>query len=100
MFILHASPPPAVSRDGINIMSTLNTPAPNTNLEALLPSGVRSRLIPDVNGLTMHVLEAGFESEGRPVIVLLHGFPELAFSWRRVMPVLAAAGFHVIAPDQ
>ncbi|WP_315836126.1 alpha/beta hydrolase [Bradyrhizobium prioriisuperbiae] len=73
---------------------------PTPNLEALLPSGIRSRLIPDINGLTMHVLEAGFESEGRPVIVLLHGFPELAFSWRRVMPALAAAGFHVIAPDQ
>lgn len=57
-------------------------------------------MVDDINGLSMHVLEAGFESEGRPVIVLLHGFPELAFSWRRVMPVLAAAGFHVIAPDQ
>lgn len=72
----------------------------DTPLEAQLPPGIRSRLIADINGLTMHVLEAGFESEKRPVIVLLHGFPELAFSWRRVMPVLAAAGFHVIAPDQ
>ena len=33
-------------------------------------------------------------------MLLLHGFPELAFSWRKVMPVLAAAGYHVIAPDQ
>jgi pimeloyl-ACP methyl ester carboxylesterase len=32
--------------------------------------------------------------------LLLHGFPELAFSWRKVMPALAAAGYHVIAPDQ
>ncbi len=48
----------------------------------------------------MHVLEAGFETKGRPCILLLHGFPELAFSWRKVMPVLAAAGYHVIAPDQ
>ena len=48
----------------------------------------------------MHVLEAGFETEGRPCLLLLHGFPELAFSWRKVMPVLAAAGYHVIAPDQ
>ena len=37
---------------------------------------------------------------GRPAILLLHGFPELAFSWRKVMPSLAAAGYHVIAPDQ
>jgi pimeloyl-ACP methyl ester carboxylesterase len=33
-------------------------------------------------------------------VLLLHGFPELAYSWRKVMPALAKAGFHVIAPDQ
>ena len=33
-------------------------------------------------------------------MLLLHGFPELAYSWRKVMPVLAAAGYHVFAPDQ
>ena len=48
----------------------------------------------------MHVLEAGFETNGRPCVLLLHGFPELAYSWRKVMPALAAAGYHVIAPDQ
>jgi pimeloyl-ACP methyl ester carboxylesterase len=32
--------------------------------------------------------------------LLLHGFPELAYSWRKVMPSLAAAGYHVVAPDQ
>jgi len=48
----------------------------------------------------MHVLEAGFEAPGRPLVLLLHGFPELAWSWRKVMPALAAAGFHVVAPDQ
>jgi pimeloyl-ACP methyl ester carboxylesterase len=48
----------------------------------------------------MHVLEAGHEVAGRPCILLLHGFPELAYSWRKVMLPLAAAGFHVIAPDQ
>ena len=46
----------------------------------------------------MHVLEAGDDSA--PCILLLHGFPELAYSWRKVMLPLAAAGFHVIAPDQ
>jgi pimeloyl-ACP methyl ester carboxylesterase len=51
-----------------------------------------------VNGLVMHVLEAG--EPDRPAILLLHGFPELAYSWRKVMPALAQAGFHVIAPDQ
>jgi pimeloyl-ACP methyl ester carboxylesterase len=67
---------------------------------ALLPPGVRSRFVPEVNGLRMHVVEAGFDPPGRPLVLLLHGFPELAFSWRKVMPALAAAGFHVIAPDQ
>jgi pimeloyl-ACP methyl ester carboxylesterase len=67
---------------------------------AVLPSGVRSRMVESGTGLNMHVLEAGFEVENRPCVVLLHGFPELAFSWRKVMPVLAAAGFRVIAPDQ
>jgi len=33
-------------------------------------------------------------------VLLLHGFPELAFSWRKAMPPLAEAGYHVIAPDQ
>jgi len=68
--------------------------------ETLLPAGIRARLVPVGNGLTMHVLEAGFETPGRPVLLLLHGFPELAYSWRKVMPALAAAGFHVVAPDQ
>ena len=65
-----------------------------------LPDGIRSRLIENVNGLTMHVLEAGYQAEGRPCLLLLHGFPELAYSWRKVMLPLAAAGFHVVAPDQ
>ena len=46
----------------------------------------------------MQVLEAG--EAGRPVLLLLHGFPELAWSWRKVIGPLAAAGHHVIAPDQ
>jgi pimeloyl-ACP methyl ester carboxylesterase len=65
-----------------------------------LPSGIRTRLVENVNGLTVHMLEAGFESPGRPALLLLHGFPELAYSWRRVMLPLAAAGYHVLAPDQ
>jgi len=65
-----------------------------------LPPGIRSRFVDGINGLRMHVLEAGFETGGRPCVLLLHGFPELSFSWRKVMPDLAAAGYHVIAPDQ
>src|SRR5205807_3304297 len=48
----------------------------------------------------MHVLEAGFEVGDRPCVLLLHGFPELAYSWRKVMLPLVEAGYYVIAPDQ
>ena len=65
-----------------------------------LARGIRSRFVDGINGLRMHVLEAGFESGDRPCLLLLHGFPELAYSWRKVMPALADAGYHVIAPDQ
>ncbi len=65
-----------------------------------LPAGIRSRFIGGINGLSMHVLEAGFDTGGRPLVLLLHGFPELAYSWRKVMPALAKAGYHVVAPDQ
>ena len=63
-----------------------------------LPTTIRSRTLDGVNGLAMHVLETG--EAGRPCLILLHGFPELAYSWRGVMPALAEAGFHVVAPDQ
>ena len=56
---------------------------------------IRHRTI-RTNGIDMHVAEAG---EGPPV-VLCHGFPELWYSWRHQLPVLAEAGYHVIAPDQ
>jgi pimeloyl-ACP methyl ester carboxylesterase len=64
-----------------------------------IPAGIRSRTVANVNGLTVHMLEAGYETAGRPAILLLHGFPELAYSWRKVMLPLAAAGYHAIAPD-
>src|SRR6195952_1571454 len=49
------------------------------------------------NGVTLRVTEAG--DRGAPVVVLAHGFPELAFSWRHQIPALAAAGYRVLAPD-
>ena len=64
-----------------------------------IPPGIRSRLIPNINGITMHALEAGYEAANRPAVLLVHGFPELAYSWRHVMLPLAKAGYHVIAPD-
>jgi len=51
------------------------------------------------NGVALEVFEAGQENKGNP-IVLCHGWPEHAFSWRHQMPALAAAGYHVIVPNQ
>ncbi len=55
-------------------------------------------LIP-VNGVELEVFEAGNHNAGKP-IVLCHGFPEHAFSWRHQVPALVAAGYHVIIPNQ
>ena len=66
---------------------------------AALAPGIRFRFVRNINGLDMHMLEAGYGSPGRRFALLLHGFPELAYSWRKVMLPLAAAGFHVVAPD-
>ena len=48
-----------------------------------------------VNGIRLHVVEQG---KG-PLVILCHGWPELAYSWRHQIPALAAAGYHVVAPD-
>jgi pimeloyl-ACP methyl ester carboxylesterase len=77
----------------------LMTTLPPLSPEAL-PASIRSRFIEGINGLSMHILEAGFRAEARPLVLLLHGFPEIAYSWRKVMPALAEAGYHVVAPDQ
>ena len=62
-----------------------------------LPLGGTERFV-RTNGLRLHVVEAG--SEGGPPVVLLHGFPDLWYGWRRQIGPLAAAGFRVIVPDQ
>jgi pimeloyl-ACP methyl ester carboxylesterase len=74
-------------------------PSNTSSLAALpLPQGIRSRVVSGINGLDVHLLEAGHAEQ--PALLLLHGFPELAYSWRKQMLPLAAAGYHVIAPDQ
>jgi pimeloyl-ACP methyl ester carboxylesterase len=55
------------------------------------------RVVPNVNGLTVNMLEAG--TQGQPMVLLIHGFPNLGYSWRKVMPALAAAGYYIVAPD-
>jgi pimeloyl-ACP methyl ester carboxylesterase len=64
-----------------------------------LPVGIRSRIIDNNNGVKMHILESGFEDRSRPCVMLLHGFPELAYTWRNQLLPLAEAGYHVVAPD-
>ena len=58
-------------------------------------AGTNHRFV-ETNGIRMHVAEAG---EG-PLVILCHGFPECWYSWRHQLPALAAAGYHVVAPDQ
>ncbi|KAI3713619.1 hypothetical protein L1987_72202 [Smallanthus sonchifolius] len=56
--------------------------------------GINHKMIP-VNGINMHIAEMG---EG-PIVLLLHGFPELWYSWRHQILFLAAHGYRAVAPD-
>ncbi len=62
-----------------------------------LPSGISSHIVPGVNGLDVHLFEAG--DRQAPAIILLHGYPELAYSWMKMPTPLASAGYRAIAPD-
>ncbi|MFF4955521.1 alpha/beta fold hydrolase [Streptomyces sp. NPDC001222] len=55
-----------------------------------------TRRFVEADGLRVHLAEAG---DG-PLVLLLHGFPETSYNWRHQMAPLAAAGYHVVAPDQ
>jgi pimeloyl-ACP methyl ester carboxylesterase len=59
------------------------------------PNSITHRFI-ETNGISMHIAEQG---QG-PLLLLCHGFPETWYSWRYQLPALAAAGYHVVAPDQ
>lgn len=68
-----------------------------------LPEGVTESYIDCTSscGLVFHVISAGGDaSRSRPLILLTHGYPELAYSWRKIIPSLAAQGYYVVAPDQ
>ncbi|GLA53816.1 hypothetical protein CBS147343_6919 [Aspergillus niger] len=71
-----------------------------------LPPSITSRFIPTTPSLTTHILESNAPTTTTPsprkLILLLHGFPELAYSWRHVLPQLssqAGADYHIVAPD-
>ena len=63
---------------------------------------IKSQKVDISTGLNVHYLEASKNNNNinnQPTALLLHGFPELSFSWRKIMPILANEGFRVIAPD-
>ena len=95
---LHASAP-AHARESLEAAEQTDPVGPYD--PSVLPEGVRSRFVANVRGLDVHMLEAGHDAgDRRPLLLLLHGFPELAYSWRHVLVPLAEAGYHVVAPDQ
>ncbi|MEO0726457.1 MAG: alpha/beta hydrolase [Bacteroidota bacterium] len=71
----------------------------NVHNTSFNPSEFPKPTMISVNGAELEVFEAGQQNREKP-IVLCHGFPEHAFSWRHQIPVLAAAGYHVIVPNQ
>jgi pimeloyl-ACP methyl ester carboxylesterase len=95
---------------GLPLLPWLSAPAQTTRKESGMTEqplhdvpdipGIRRRTIDNGHGLAIRVYEAGHATPGRPAVLLLHGFPETAYSWRKTMLPLADAGYHVIAPDQ
>ncbi|KAI0975676.1 Alpha/Beta hydrolase protein [Xylaria arbuscula] len=65
-----------------------------------LPAGITEDYIDCEQscGLTWHILRAG--KVGNPLVLFCHGYPELAYSWRKVLPAIAEAGYHCVAMDQ
>ena len=61
---------------------------------------IKSRVIKSVNGLDIHILENNVKVKKKNVILLLHGFPEISFSYRYIMLLFEKAGYYCIAPDQ
>ena len=61
---------------------------------------IKSRLIKNVNGLDINILENNIKKKSDNVILLLHGFPEIAFSYRYLMLLFEDLGYYCIAPDQ
>lgn len=70
---------------------------PDSNPPLPLPPGITESYLPS-HDLTYHVLSTG--KRNKPLILCLHGFPELAFSWRKIMPAIAHEGYYVVAYDQ
>ena len=90
----------------MDIIPAQDTPDYDTDPKTLpplrLPDGVTSRFV-DTNVLNFHVLESvpkNLYNQRPPLIVCVHGFPELAYSWRYILPRLADRGYYAVAFDQ
>ena len=76
---------------------------PTTLAPLPLPSGLRSRYIDCTpNSLVFHIIESlpANPSPSTKLILCVHGFPELAYSWRKILPLLSDQGYHAVAFDQ
>ncbi len=71
----------------------------NVTIKEIQSIGFPDPKMISVNGVELEVFEAGRQNTGKP-IVLCHGFPEIAYSWRFQIPELVKAGYHIIAPNQ
>lgn len=86
--------------------SSPNSIDPTTLPPLQLPSGVTSRFVDTTpQGLVFHILESlpadlPPSSPKPKLILLVHGFPEIAYSWRKILPLLSAQGYHAVAYDQ
>ena len=66
----------------------------------ILSPNIRIKVAKNINGLDIKYLEAGKKSIKSELIVLLHGFPEIGFSWRKILNELSHHSYHIISPDQ
>ena len=67
----------------------------------LLDKNIKSNFVDIGTGLKVHYLECNSKiKKDAPIALLLHGFPEISFSWRKIFPLLSKEGFRVIAIDQ
>jgi pimeloyl-ACP methyl ester carboxylesterase len=93
------SPTSPTTHDSIDPRPAGAAPTPSSETSMHGPADFPEPSLVSVNGVELEVFEAGRQNAGRP-IVLCHGWPELAFTWRHQVPALVAAGYHVIAPNQ
>ena len=61
---------------------------------------LKSRLIKNVNGMNINILENDVKRKKDNIIIMLHGFPEISFSFRYLIKLFSKKGYYCVAPDQ